>query len=36
MKKIHCLNNIAKCGTDRFPEDYVLTDNLGEAEGVLV
>ena len=36
MKKIHCLNNIAKCGTDRFPEDYVLTDNLSEADGVLV
>lgn len=36
MKKIHCLNNIAKCGTDRFPEDYVLTDSLGEADGVLV
>ena len=36
MKKIHCLNNIAKCGTDRFPGDYVLTDSLGEADGVLV
>ena len=36
MKKIHCLNNISKCGTDRLPQDYVMTDSLAEAEGVLV
>lgn len=36
MKKIHCLNPIAKCGTDRFPADYELTDNIAEADGVLV
>ena len=36
MKKIHCLNNISKCGTDRLPQDYVMTDSVGEAEGVLV
>ena len=31
MKKIHCLNNISKCGTDRLPQDYVMTDSVGEA-----
>ena len=36
MKKIHCLNPIAKCGTDRFPADYVMTDSFAEAEGVLL
>lgn len=36
MKKIHCLNPIAKCGTDRFPADYMLTDNFAEADGVLL
>lgn len=36
MKKIHCLNPIAACGTDRFPADYELTDALAEAEGILV
>ena len=28
MKKIHCLNPIASCGTDLFPADYELTDTL--------
>lgn len=36
MKKIHCLNAIAACGTDRFPADYELTDKFEEADGVLV
>ena len=36
MKKIHCLNPIASCGTDLFPADYELTDTLAEADGVLV
>lgn len=36
MRKIHCINNISKCGTDLFTDEYVLTDSLGEAEGVLV
>ena len=36
MKKIHCLNTIASCGTDLFPADYELTDTLAEADGVLV
>lgn len=36
MKRIHCLNPIASCGTELFPADYELTDNLGEADAVLV
>lgn len=36
MKKIHCLNAISKYGTDLLNEEYALTDNMEEAEGVLV
>ena len=36
MKKIHCLNPIAKCGTDLFPADYELTKDAAEADGILV
>lgn len=36
MKMIHCLNAISKYGTDMLTEDYALTDNMAEAEGVLV
>ena len=36
MRKIHCLNPIAKCGLDRLPEDYQITDNVNEADGILV
>lgn len=37
MRHIHCLNNISKHGTDLLdPEKYALTDNLEDAEGVLV
>lgn len=36
MKKIHCLNAISKHGTELLTEDYVLTDNKDEAEGILV
>ncbi len=36
MRKIHCLNPIAKCGLDRLPEDYQITDNANEADGILV
>ena len=36
MAKIHCLNPIAKCGTDLFSADYEMTDNLNEADAVLV
>lgn len=37
MRRIHCLNNISKHGTDMLdPEKYALTDNIDEAEGILV
>ena len=36
MPRIHCLNNISKKGTDRLPEGYELTDELANANGVLV
>lgn len=36
MKKIHCLNAIASVGTDIFNENYVLTDNINEADAVMV
>lgn len=36
MKKIHCLNPIAECGTKLFPEDYVFTDQAAEADALLV
>ena len=36
MPRIHCMNNISKKGTDRLPDNYSLTDNLEEAEGILV
>ena len=36
MKKIHCLNPIAACGTDLFPADYEMTDNKAEADAFLV
>lgn len=36
MKKIYCLNPIARCGTDLFPDDYEITEHLEEAEAVLV
>ena len=36
MPRIHCLNNISKKGTDRLPEGYELTDELANADGVLV
>ena len=32
MKKIHCLNPIAKCGTELFPADYELTAHVAEAD----
>ena len=35
MRKIHCLNPIAKCGLDRLPEDYQVTDNANEPDGIL-
>ena len=36
MRKIHCLNAISKYGTDLLTADYELTDDLSQAEGVLV
>ncbi len=36
MFKYHCLNPIAKVGTNRFNENYVQTDNMAEADGILV
>ncbi len=36
MKKIHCLNAVSNCGTSLLTEDYTLTDDIKEADGVLV
>ena len=36
MTKIHCLNPIAKCGTELFPAGYEMTDNVADADAVLV
>ena len=36
MRYIHCLNNISSKGTDLLGADYQLTDNLSQADGVLV
>ena len=36
MRKIHCINAISRYGTDQFTEDYQLTDEVNEAEGILV
>jgi len=35
-RKIYCLNNIAKIGTDGFRKGYTLIDSIDEAAGVLV
>lgn len=36
MRKIHCINAISTYGTNLLTEDYVLTDDVNEAEGILV
>lgn len=36
MRKIHCLNPISSQGTDLLNEDYQLTDQIQEAQGVLL
>jgi len=36
MRKIHCLNAIASIGTDIFDENYKLTDNIEEADAIMV
>ena len=36
MFKVNCLNPIAKCGTDLFDEKYALTEDVKEADAILV
>jgi len=36
MRKIRCLNAVSSCGTALLTEDYTLTDDIKEADGVLV
>lgn len=36
MRKIHCLNAISKVGTDLLTDEYTLTDDINEAEGILL
>ena len=36
MRYIHCLNNISDQGTDLLTDAYELTDDLSQAEGILV
>ena len=36
MRKIHCLNAIANVGTDIFDKNYKLTDNIEEADAIMV
>ena len=36
MNKIHCLNAISKYGTDLLTDNYALTDDVNEANGILV
>lgn len=36
MFKYHCLNPIANVGLEKFSDQYVKTENLAEADGILV
>ncbi len=36
MYKVNCLNPIAKCGTDLFDEKYSMTEDVNEADAILV
>jgi len=36
MFRIHCLNPIAKIGLDHFTENYVISESLDNADGILV
>ncbi len=36
MFKVNCLNPIAACGTNNFGPDYAITDNVNEADAILV
>ena len=35
-KKIHCLNAVSDCGTALLTDDYTVTSDINEADGVLV
>ena len=36
MYKVHCLNNIAKVGTDRLGSSFTLTDEIDAAQAIMV
>ena len=36
MYKVHCLNNISKVGLAQFTDNYQLTDDIAEADAILV
>lgn len=36
MRKYYCMNPIAQVGLDNFSENYIKTDEITEAEGILV
>ncbi|MBP3893059.1 MAG: phosphoglycerate dehydrogenase [Atopobiaceae bacterium] len=36
MYSVHCLNNIAKVGTDRLGDNFTLTDNIDTAQAIMV
>lgn len=36
MRKIHCLNAISKFGTDLLTDEYTLTDDINDAQGILL
>ena len=36
MYQVHCLNNIAKVGTDRLGDNFVLTDSIECADAIMV
>ncbi|MDO4797016.1 MAG: 3-phosphoglycerate dehydrogenase family protein [Coriobacteriales bacterium] len=36
MYRVHCINNIAKVGTDALGEQFALTDNASQADAILV
>ena len=36
MYRVHCLNNIAKVGTDELGEGFALTDSIREADAIMV
>lgn len=36
MRYVHCLNNISKKGTDTLPDNCELTDDINQADGIMV